>query len=211
MRLTATEQGHRVAWSIKSWNRLNFVTATLQEAEQDPKLISDRWRLFSFYLRRRYPGLRIVRVLQKHPGGHGWHVHALLDRRIPHQVLLRIAARVGLGRMDFQMVSGQRRKDVVRYVTRYVTRDLRKRSKECKGVRLLTAAGHLRCSVRWWRRYVDCKVESSYSVLRASLCSVLETMGIFLDRNLIDSPTLFGLAPPVALAEWRKLNPGLAY
>lgn len=211
MNLTASEQGQRIAWSIKPWNRLNFVTATIPERESDPKVISSRWSYFTHELRRIYPGLRIVRVLQKHPGGHGWHVHALMDRRIPHQVMLRQAANAGLGRMDFQMVSGERRKDVVRYVTRYVTRDLRKRSRESKGVRLLTAAGHLRCSVRWWRRYVDCKVESSYSVLRASLCSVLETMGIVLDRNLIDSPTLFGLAPPVALAEWRKLNPGLAY
>jgi hypothetical protein len=211
MKLSASEQGERIAWSIKGWNRLNFVTATLREADPDPRTISSCWSYFIHELRRLYPGLRVIRVLQKHPGGHGWHVHALMDRYISSHVLLHQADLAGLGRMDFQMVSRQRRQDVIQYVCRYVTRDLRKRDKTARGVRLLTAAGHLRSRVRWWRRYVDLVVESSYTRLRASLCGVLETMGIILDRNIIDSPLLFGLAPPAALAEWRRLNPGYAY
>ena len=211
MKLTASEQGERLAWSVKSWNRLNFVTATLAEPDPDPKSISSKWTYFVHELRRLYPGLRVIRVLQKHLGGHGWHVHALFDRYIASQVLLHQAELAGLGRMDFQMVSKEKRQNVIRYVCRYVTRDLRKRDKSTRGVRLLTAAGHLRCSVRWWRRYVDLTMESNYGRLRASLCSVLETMGIVLPRNVVDSPTLFGLAPPAALAEWRRLNPGLAY
>lgn len=211
MRLTASEQAERVSWSVKSWNRLNFLTGTLAEAEDDPKVISKRWSVFVSELRRVIPGLRSIRVLQKHPGGHGWHVHALFDRRIPSGLLLRKAELAGLGRMDFQMVSGERRQDVVQYVTRYVCRDLRKRTKEARGVRLLTASGHLRCVVRWWVRYVDCHIESPMNALRQSLLSVCETMGIVLDRCMIDSPTLFGSAPPAALAEWRRLNPGFAY
>jgi len=125
--------------------------------------------------------------------------------------MLHQAELAGLGRMDFNIVSREKRQNVVRYVCRYVTRDMRKRDKSCKGVRLLTAAGHLRCVVRWWRRYVDCSIETTSTRLRASLCSVLETMGIILDRNIVDSRTLFGLAPPAALAEWRRLNPGYAF
>lgn len=211
MKLTATEQGERIAWSVKCWNRLNFVTATLRESDPDPRTISCRWTYFAHELRRLYPGLRIIRVLQKHPGGHGWHVHALFDRYISHHVLLHQADLAGLGRMDFQMVSKEKRQDVIRYVSRYVTRDLRKRDKSARGVRLLTAAGHLKCSVRWWRRYVDCTIESPYGRLRASLCSICETMGIVLSRNVVDSPTLFGLAPPEALAELRRLHPGVVY
>lgn len=211
MKLTASEQGERVAWSVKSWARLNFVTATIPEADPDPKTISGRWSYFVHELRRLYPGLRVIRVLQKHPGGHGWHVHALFDRYVASQVMLHQARLAGLGRMDFQMVSKAKRQDVIGYVVRYVTRDLRKRDKTTRGVRLLTAAGHLRSVVRWWRRYVDLEVVSNYRQLRASLCSILETMGIVLPRNVVDSPTLFGLAPPAALAEWRRLNPGMAY
>lgn len=211
MKLTASEQGERLAWSVKAWNRLNFVTATLAYEDPDPRTISKCWYRFVDDLRRLYPGLRVIRVLQKHPGGHGWHVHALMDRYIASHVLLHQAQLAGLGRMDFQMVSKQKRQNVIRYVCRYVTRDLKKRDKSLRHVRLLTAAGHLRCVVRWWRRYVDLKIESPYGRLRASLCSICETMGIVLPRNVVDSPTLFGLAPPAALAEWRRLNPGLAY
>lgn len=211
MKLTAEEQMERVEWSVKGWNRLNFVTATIPEADPDPKTISDRWTHFVKNLRHRYPGIRVIRVLQKHPGGHGWHVHALVDRWIPAAIAWKQAEMAGLGRIDLQMVSKQGRQKAIRYVCRYVTRDLRKRDKMTKGVRLLTASGHLRCAVRWWRRYVDLTLESSYGQLRRSLCMILETMGIVLDRRLIDSPTLFGLAPPAALAEWRRLNPGFAF
>lgn len=212
MRLSPDEQAERVMWSIKSWNRLNFVTATIPEEEHDPQVISYRWTQFIKRLRRFYfPTLRSIRVLQRHPGGHGWHIHALLDRYIPSSIMLRVAEECGLGRMDFQMVSRKKRQEAVQYVCRYVTRSMRKRAGGLRHVRLLTASGHLHCAVRWWRRYVDCKIESSYTRLRASLCGVLETMGIVLPRNIIDSPTLFGLAPPAALAEWRRLNPGLAY
>jgi len=211
MKLTASEQGERISWSVKAWNRLNFVTATIPEADPDPRTISSRWSYFTREMRRRFPGLRIIRVLQKHPGGHGWHVHALFDRYVPSQVMLHQATLAGLGRMDFQMVSKQKRQNVIQYVCRYVTRDLRKRDKTTKKVQLLTAAGDRKAPVRWWRRYVDCKIESPYARLRASLCSICETMGIVLPREVVDSPTLFGLAPPAALAEWRRLNPGLAY
>lgn len=211
MKLTASEQGERLAWSVKSWSRMNFVTATIPEADPDPRVISGRWRNFSRELRRIYPGLRIIRVLQKHPGGHGWHVHALFDRYVSSHVMLHQAELAGLGRMDFQMVSRQKRQSVIGYVVRYVTRDLRKRDKMTHKVQLLTAAGHLRCAVRWWKRYVDLTIESPYGRLRASLCSICETMGIRLAREVVDSPTLFGLAPPAALAEWRRLNCGLAY
>jgi hypothetical protein len=211
MKLTAEEQGERIGWSVKEWNRLNFVTATIPEADPDPRTISSRWTYFVHELRRLYPGLRVIRVLQKHPGGHGWHVHALMDRYISSHVMLHQARLAGLGRMDFQMVSKQKRQNVIGYVSRYVTRDLKKRDKSLKNVRLLTAAGHLRCVVRWWRRYVDLTIEGPYGRLRASLCSICETMGIVLSREMVDSPTLFGLAPPAALAEWRRLNPGLAY
>lgn len=213
MKLTPDEQAERVMWSIKDWNRLNFVTATIAEEEQDPRVISYRWTQFIKRLRRFYfPTLRSIRVLQHHPRGHGWHIHALFDRYIPSSIMLRVAEECGLGRMDFQMVSRQKRQKAVQYVCRYVTRGMRKRAGAgLRHVRLLTASGHLQCAVRWWRRYVDCYIESPYARLRASLCGVLETMGIILPRNIIDSPTLFGLAPPAALAEWRRLNPGVVF
>lgn len=211
MKLTADEQAERIQWSVKGWNRMMLFTATIPERDPNPRTISARWSYFVHELRRQLPGLRVIRVLQKHPGGHGWHVHALMDRYVPARLAWHQAQLAGLGRIDMKMVQRQTRQNVIGYVARYVSRDLRKRDKAARGVRLLTAAGDLRCVVRWWRRYVDLTLESNYGRLRSSLLSVLETMGIVLPRNVVDSPTLFGCAPPAALAEWRRLNPGFAY
>jgi hypothetical protein len=155
MRLRTDEQEERVLWSVKEWNRMNFVTATIAIEEHDPKVISRCWTSFIKALKRWYfPNLRAIRVLQKHPGGHGWHIHALLDRFIPHSIMLKVAEECGLGRMDFKMVSGEDRQKAVRYIVRYVCRDMRHRWKtpEARGVRLLTASGHLRAAKRWWVR-----------------------------------------------------------
>lgn len=210
MRLFAEEQGERIAWSVKNWNRLNFLTATIPEEGEGPKVISGRWREFVKDLRRLYPGLRVIRVLQRHPGGHGWHVHALMDRYIPASIILHQARLAGLGRIDFQMVSRERRQNVIGYVSRYITRDLRKRDASCKGVRLITAAGNLRCAVAWWRRVCDLQIVTVGSRLRASLLAVLALRGIKLPV-FVDNVTLFGCAPPDALAEWRSLNEGYAF
>ena len=210
MKLSASEQSERIGWSVKDWNRLNFVTATLPESDPDPRTISRRWAYFVHELRRVLPGLRVIRVLQKHPGGHGWHVHALMDRYVSSHLLLHYADTAGLGRLDFQMVSRQKRENVIGYVSRYVSRDLRKRDPSAKGARMLTAAGHLRCVVRWWRRYVDLTVESNQKQLRASMLAVLQTYGIRL-TTWVSSSELFGLAPPAALADWQRLNKGYAY
>jgi len=41
-----------------------------------------------------------VRVYEVHPGGHGLHVHALLNRWVPAAAVWRIARKHGLGRVD---------------------------------------------------------------------------------------------------------------
>jgi len=213
MRLTSHEQTERVGWSVKSWNRLNFLTATLAERETDPRVISNRWHRFCKYLRLSVPGLRVIRVLQRHPGGHGWHVHALLDRRVSSDLLLHCADLAGLGRMDFQMVTGEQRQNIIRYVSRYVTRDLRRRPAIAKGIRMLTASGPgcgLAAGVRWWRRLVDLCIESNAARLRDSLRALCALHGLRLERS-ISSLNLFALAPPAALAEWRALNEGFAF
>lgn len=187
-----------------------LVTATLAEQEHDPRVISSRWTEFVRDLRRAIPGLRVVRVLQKHPGGHGWHIHALFDRYVSSEVILHQAKLAGLGRMDFRMVSRETRQNAVRYLARYVARDLRERDKSCKGVRMVTAAGNLNCAVAWWVRMSDVVIHSTYAVVRRSLVSVLRSKG-FCVPSWADLRELIGLAPPEALADWRNLNRGCVY
>ncbi len=211
MRLQASEQAERVGWSVKSWNRLMFLTATLPEATNDPHVISGRWRYFVELLRKcSGRSVRMVRVLQKHPGGHGWHVHALVDQYIPAPVLLRYAALAGLGRLDFRMVSKSARQRVCEYLSRYISRDLRKREKSAKGVRMITASGSLKAAARWWVRLKDITIEQDTPRLMKSLRMCCELMGMTL-CSYVEPLTLFTMAPPKALAMWRNLNPGFAF
>lgn len=46
--------------------------------------------LFWRRLRRRIPGLRYLWVLEIHPGGHGWHVHAVVDRWLDKGTLAEV-------------------------------------------------------------------------------------------------------------------------
>jgi len=74
MKLNTGDQEWRVLLSVKSWGRMNFVTVTLPEQEDDPKVISQRFTAWVKDLKRFWcPGLRVIRSLQEHPGGHGWH------------------------------------------------------------------------------------------------------------------------------------------
>lgn len=187
-----------------------LVTATLAEEEHDPRVISSRWTEFVRDLRRAIPGIRVVRVLQKHPGGHGWHIHALCDRYVSSDIILHQAKLAGLGRIDFRMVSRETRQNAIRYLARYVARDLRERDKSCKGVRMVTAAGNLNCTVAWWVRMADVVIHSTYAVVRRSLVSVLRSKG-FCVPSWADLRELIGLAPPEALADWRNLNRGWVY
>jgi hypothetical protein len=198
-------------WSVKTWNRLNFITATIPEEDQDPHTISARWRHFVELLRQNYgKQVRLIRVLQIHPGGHGWHIHALCDQYIPASKILHFAAVACLGRMDFKMVSKSDRAEVVGYLSRYIARDLRNRTKAAKGVRMISASGHLRCVVRWWNRLSDITVVQDTPRLMKSLRVCCENLGMKLCGH-ISALTLFTSAPPEALAMWRETNPGYAF
>jgi hypothetical protein len=172
MRLRTDEQQWRIEQSVKDWPRMNFVTATIEDEVHDPKVISARWTALIKRLRRRhFPDLKSIRVLQKHPRGHGWHIHALLDRFIPAKILLEAGRKCSLGRMSFEMVSGEARQRSIHYVVRYIVRDMKERwqEKALKGVRLLTASGHLRARKRWWLRLDDLEIEDTGNNARALL------------------------------------------
>ena len=211
MTLNSQDQADRINWSVKNWNRLNFITATLPFAESNPHVIASRWSYFVRLFRVGYGRkVRFIRVLQKHPGGHGWHVHALADQYIPAAVILHYASLAGLGRMDFQMVSGSDRQKVCGYLARYISRDLRKRDKSAKGVRMVTASGSLGSVPRWWVRVKDMIIEQDFSRLSKSLRACCELCGCVL-ATFVNPLELFTLAPPAALEQWRNLNTGFAF
>ena len=180
MRLNTDDQAWRVKGSVKDWEHMNFITTTLREEESDPKVIS---RCFTDWVKalKRYhcPDLRVVRAIQKHPGGHGWHIHALFDRFIPAAILLKYADDCGLGRTSFDMVVGKDRDRSIDYLVRYITRDMKERWKnpETKGVRLLTASGNRKAGASWWWRLAEIKILDSGNEARKVLQGLFEIRG----------------------------------
>jgi hypothetical protein len=189
MRLTSDEHEQRVKWSVQNWKDMVFVTATLREQTPDPSLISTRWTAFIKALKRsHFADLRSVRVLQEHAGGHGWHIHALIDRYVPLSISKRLEAEAGLGRTRWDWISNDQRDRCIRYLIRYICRDMKHRRKrpELKHVRLLTASGSLSSKdkggrnsqrERWWRRYRDLVVVDSANEFRQALQRRLEIVG----------------------------------
>ena len=204
MRLRKDEQQWRVEQSVKGWTRMNFVTVTLAEQEDDPKIISKRWTALVKLLRRKhYPALKCVRVLQKHPKGHGWHIHALVDRYIPKDLFDSYALQCGLGFTWLEMVSGEKRQKCIGYVVRYIVRDMKERWREkvLKGVRILTASGHLRSRQRWWLRLRDLVIEDTGRNSRALLERLAVMFGVF-------TKTSGGRgSPPMSLADLLAASP----
>lgn len=67
-----------------------------------------------------------IAVLELHPGGHGWHVHCLVDRYVPQE---RLQALWGLGIVDVRKIrskTGGGRESArvaARYAAKYVAKD----------------------------------------------------------------------------------------
>lgn len=176
MRLRTDEQELRVLWSIRDWKQVNFVTSTLKEECHDPKVISSRWTIFIKLLKREhFPHLRSIRVIQEHEKDHGYHIHALIDRFLPWQIVNALAERSGLGRTNLEMVKKNTRKNVVAYVVRYLSRDIKNRGKNkaLKGVRLLTASGS-KAYQRWWKRLSDLIIQDTSQEFRRELQKRIE-------------------------------------
>lgn len=79
-------------------------TLTLREsttAEQRPKVVR-RVQQFTRRCRRRWPTLHWLAVLEWHPGGHGWHVHMVVDRYVPKAL---VAELWGWGHVDTRRIA----------------------------------------------------------------------------------------------------------
>jgi len=216
MRLNTDEQAWRVKGSVKDWEKMNFITTTLRQEEPDPKVISGCFTDWVKALKRYHcPDLCVVRALQKHPGGHGWHIHALFDRYIPAAILLKHADDCGLGRTTFDMVTGKDRDRSIDYLVRYITRDMKDRWKnpETKGVRLLTASGNKKSAGSWWWRLADITTVDSGNEARKVLQCLLEIHGYrFQSKNGRRRPMKLGdliiYTSPELLEQWTAIING---
>jgi len=107
-----------------------LATFTYRDGTHDRAQVVRDWRRFARLLRARWPELAWVRVLELHPSGHGYHVHAGLNRGFPNERRDRALARLwGHGFVDLRKLRGKQggREDAraaARYLAKYATKDV---------------------------------------------------------------------------------------
>lgn len=79
-------------------------TLTLEQATRADQrsLVVRKVQQFTRRVRTRFPKLKWLAVLEWHPGGHGWHVHMVVDRFVPKAL---IAEMWGWGFVDARLIT----------------------------------------------------------------------------------------------------------
>lgn len=132
----------RVRWSCeamtKGGRRLRFLTLTVPEHGLPLRCVVDRFRALRScrYMRSMLKGNDYICVYEKHPQGHGWHIHIVLNFWIDINELRGWANRYGFGRIHIELCEG----DIGRYISKYIAKTLAQRPEDCKGVRLINVS-----------------------------------------------------------------------
>jgi hypothetical protein len=79
-------------------------TLTIAErtTADDRPVVVRRVQAFCRRVRRRFPRLTWLAVLEWHPGGHGWHVHMVVDRFVPKALVSELW---GWGFVDCRLIT----------------------------------------------------------------------------------------------------------
>lgn len=114
---------------VQEHHLTRMVTLTMREsttADQRPLVVA-RVQAFCRRLRRRWPRLKWLAVLEWHPGGHGWHVHMVVDRFLAKATLADLW---GWGFVDVRRISVRgdstsqaATRKAATYVAKYVSKD----------------------------------------------------------------------------------------
>lgn len=68
---------------VRMWTLTLREATTAEQRGEVLRLV----QLFVKRVHRRLPGLKYVAVLEWHPGGHGWHVHMVVNRFVPKRLV----------------------------------------------------------------------------------------------------------------------------
>lgn len=121
------------------FTNLYFLTLTTPD-RCTCRQVSARWRslINDRYWRRL--GISYVEVLEKHPGGHGWHIHAVVSSRIPVKDFRPVVEHHGFGRFHI-VLCNRHLERICRYLSKYIGKNLRLlRDPDTKGVRLVNVS-----------------------------------------------------------------------
>jgi len=145
-----------------------FWTLTTPDPVFDPREISRRWNNFLTLMRREYKDrgrARGLRVYERHPGGHGIHIHFVLSKYVPVQRVREIARATGFGRIHVCKWD-EERGAVADYLKKYLFKD---RDTDWCGVRVYSTFGLQGVATR----QADIEITSPKRTLYAGLTAAI--------------------------------------
>ena len=132
----------RVNWSCdemtKGGRRLRFLTLTVKEHGLPLQVVTSRFRALrsSRYMRDLLKGNQYICVYEKHPNGHGWHIHIVLNFWVDISTFRGWAHRYGFGRIHIELCGGE----IGKYISKYISKTLEERPDDCRGLRLINVS-----------------------------------------------------------------------
>lgn len=132
----------RVRWCCDQMTnggrRLRFLTLTVPEHDLPLRVVTARWRALrsSRYMRDLLRHHAYICVYEKHPGGHGWHIHVVLNRYVNIRQFRAFAESYGFGRLHIELCGS----DIGKYISKYISKSFDARPADCKGVRLVNVS-----------------------------------------------------------------------
>ena len=132
----------RVQWSCeemqKGGKRLRFLTLTVPETGLPLRVVADRFRALRHtnFMCNLLKGNQYVCVYEKHPQGHGWHIHVVLNVFVPIRPFRVWANRCGFGRLQIEVC----KRNIGKYISKYITKALQERPEDCKGIRMVNVS-----------------------------------------------------------------------
>lgn len=135
----------RIRWSVEMMCnggfRLRFLTLTVPEDGLPLKVVTSRFRALrsTRFMRSFFRRCQYVCVYEKHPQGHGWHIHIVINRYLDINALRCLALRYGFGRLHIELCG----KEIGKYVAKYVSKTMSQRPDDCKGLRLCNVSRSL--------------------------------------------------------------------
>lgn len=96
-----------------------------------------RWRKFQNHKKVR--GIRCFRVLEEHPGGHGWHIHFMTVDRYDVRKLRPLAEAAGFGRINVVVIPTAKAQYVIKYLVKALRKSTGRRLWACVGFKGYTA------------------------------------------------------------------------
>ena len=100
----------------------------------DARTLSSRWTRFRNHRAVKALKLKALRVIEEHPGGHGFHMHFVTPQRLDARIMWGLAEAAGLGRIDVQRIPSSH----AEYILKYLRKD---RHKGCRAWAVLGLKG----------------------------------------------------------------------